>query len=79
MFFPTIIRYPEDEDRDGLRNVGLLTAQPFYLADSPKELNHTRSPGKQQIPIKINHKILLEMILDFFEKFAVKCELQMKQ
>jgi hypothetical protein len=32
--------YPEDEDRDGLRNVGLLTAQPFDPADSPRELHH---------------------------------------
>jgi hypothetical protein len=35
-----------DKDRDGLRNVGLLTAQPFDLADSPRELHHTQSPGK---------------------------------
>jgi hypothetical protein len=38
-----------DEDRDGLRNVGLLTAQPFDPADSPREHHHTQSPGKQQI------------------------------
>jgi hypothetical protein len=43
----------EDEDRDGLRNVGLLTAQPFYLADSPRELHHTQSPGKQQISLHL--------------------------
>jgi hypothetical protein len=42
-------KYPEDEDRDGLRNGGLLTAQPFDPADSPRELHHTQSPGKQQI------------------------------
>jgi hypothetical protein len=30
-------KYPEDEDRDGLRNVGFFTAQP---ADSPRELHH---------------------------------------
>jgi hypothetical protein len=36
-------------DRDGLRNVGFLTAQPFALADSLRELHHTQSPGKQQI------------------------------
>jgi hypothetical protein len=30
---------------------GLLTAQPFDLADSPRELHHTQSPGKQQIPL----------------------------
>jgi hypothetical protein len=41
--------YPEDEDRDGLRNVGFLTAQPFDPADSPRELHHIQSPGKQQI------------------------------
>jgi hypothetical protein len=28
---------------------GFLTAQPFDLADSPRELHHTQSPGKQQI------------------------------
>jgi hypothetical protein len=39
----------EDEDRDGLRNVGFLTAQPFDPADSPREFHHTQSPGKQQI------------------------------
>jgi hypothetical protein len=39
----------EGEDRDDLRNVGLLTAQPFDPADSPRELHHTQSPGKQQI------------------------------
>jgi hypothetical protein len=37
------------EDRDGLRNVGFFTAQPFDPADSPRELHHTQSPGKQQI------------------------------
>jgi hypothetical protein len=26
----------------------LLTAQPFDPADSPRELHHTQSPGKQQ-------------------------------
>jgi hypothetical protein len=33
-------KYPEDEDRDGLRNLGFFTAQPFDLADSPRELHH---------------------------------------
>jgi len=36
----TSLDYPEDEDRDGLRNVGFLTAQPFEPADSPRELHH---------------------------------------
>jgi hypothetical protein len=31
----------EDEDGDGLRNIGLLTARPFDLADSPRELHQT--------------------------------------
>jgi hypothetical protein len=31
----------EEEDRDCLRNVGLLTVQPFDPADSPRELHHT--------------------------------------
>jgi hypothetical protein len=30
---------------------GLLTAQPFDPADSPRELHHTQSPGKQQISL----------------------------
>jgi hypothetical protein len=30
-------------------NVGFLTAQPFDPANSPRELHHTQSPGKQQI------------------------------
>jgi len=29
--------------------LGFLTAQPFDLADSPRELHHTQLPGKQQI------------------------------
>jgi hypothetical protein len=37
---PLSDRYPEDEDRDGVQNVGLLTAQPFDPADSPRELHH---------------------------------------
>jgi hypothetical protein len=36
-------------DRDGLRNVGFFTAQPFDPADNPRELHHTQLPGKQQI------------------------------
>jgi hypothetical protein len=44
---------PEDEDKDGLRNIGLLTAQPFDPPDSPRELHHTQSPGKQQISLKL--------------------------
>jgi hypothetical protein len=35
------IQYPEDESRDGLRNVGFFTAQPFDPADSPRKLHHT--------------------------------------
>jgi hypothetical protein len=31
---------------------GLLTAQPFEPADSPRELHHTQSPGKQQISLQ---------------------------
>jgi len=30
----------------------LLTAQPFDPAESPRELHHTQSPGKQQIPLR---------------------------
>jgi hypothetical protein len=32
--------------------VGFLTAQPYDPADSPRELHHTQSPGKQQISYK---------------------------
>jgi hypothetical protein len=55
MVFETLVcsKYPEDEDRDGLRDVGLLTAQPFDPADSPRELHHTQSPGKQQISLVV--------------------------
>jgi hypothetical protein len=35
------VEVPQDEVRDGLRNVGLLTAQPFDPADSPRELHHS--------------------------------------
>jgi hypothetical protein len=31
----------EDEDRDGLRNVGFLTTQPLDPADSPRKLHHS--------------------------------------
>jgi hypothetical protein len=40
-------------DRDGLRNVGFFTAQPFDPADSPRELHHTQSLEKQQISCNI--------------------------
>jgi hypothetical protein len=50
-------RGSEDEDRDGLRNVGFFTAQPFDPADSPRELHHIQSSGKQQISI---HRGLFE-------------------
>jgi hypothetical protein len=32
---------------------GFLTAQPFDPADSPRELHHTQSPGKQQISLQM--------------------------
>jgi hypothetical protein len=40
---------PEDEDRDGLQNVGFYKTEPPYPADSPRKLHYTHSPGKQQI------------------------------
>jgi hypothetical protein len=40
---------PEDEDRDGIRNIGFFTLEPLAPADSPRELHYTWSPGKQQI------------------------------
>jgi hypothetical protein len=48
---PMFQRTTEDEDRDGLQNIGFLTAQPFDLADSPRKLHHTQSPGKHQISL----------------------------
>jgi hypothetical protein len=36
---PQYPEYPEDEDTDGLPNVGFFTAQPFDPADSPRELH----------------------------------------
>jgi len=32
-------------------SLATLTAQPFDSADSPRELDHTQSPGKQQISL----------------------------
>jgi hypothetical protein len=49
IFVLVLDQYPENEDRNGLRNVGFFTAQPFDPADSPRELHHIKSPGKQQI------------------------------
>jgi hypothetical protein len=43
---PQSDKYPEDEDRNGLRNVGLLTAQPFDPADSPRKLHHLNHSWK---------------------------------
>jgi hypothetical protein len=48
---------PEDEDTDGLWNVGFFTVQPFDPAESPRELRHTQSSGKQQISL---HKMYLQ-------------------
>jgi hypothetical protein len=45
--------YPEDEVRDGLRNVDLLTAQPFDPADSPRELHHNLSLG-YDVPVSLH-------------------------
>jgi hypothetical protein len=36
-------QHPEDEDRDGLRNVGLFTLEPLDPADSQRELHYTQS------------------------------------
>jgi hypothetical protein len=44
---------PEDEDREGLRNVGLLTAQPFDLADSSRELRLTFARFEVFVVMKI--------------------------
>jgi hypothetical protein len=42
-----VLQYPEDEDGDGLRNVGFFTIQPFDAAGSPRRFyykNETRQP-----------------------------------
>jgi hypothetical protein len=47
-------QYPEDEDTDGLRNVGLFTAQPFDPADSPRELHHvSKSFGTGRLELQM--------------------------
>jgi hypothetical protein len=40
---------PENEDRDGLRNVGLYKTEPPHPADNPRKLHYTHLPGKHQI------------------------------
>jgi hypothetical protein len=56
-------KYPEDEDRDGLRNVGFFTAQPFDLADSPRELHHTKKV-MLGIPDQINMLYSTSLLTD---------------
>jgi hypothetical protein len=36
-------------------NIGFFTAQPFDPADSPRELHHTQSLGKQQISLVLHN------------------------
>jgi hypothetical protein len=61
-YLPCHDKNPEDEDRDGLRNVGFFTAQSFDPADSPRKLHHTQSPGKQQISIfrDVYHRLITQ-------------------
>jgi hypothetical protein len=48
----------EDEDRDGLQNVGFLTTQPFDPAGNRlSKLHHTQSLGKQQISLTLGSQI----------------------
>jgi hypothetical protein len=54
---------PEDEDRDGLRNVGLYKTEPPYPADSPKKLHYTHSPGQHQIVYRSSISCTLPQIL----------------
>jgi hypothetical protein len=37
----------EDEDRNGLQNIGFLTTQPFDPADSPRKLHDTEVTNPQ--------------------------------
>jgi hypothetical protein len=39
---PYPYQHPEDEDRDGLRNVGFFTVQSLDLADSLRELHYIK-------------------------------------
>jgi hypothetical protein len=48
-----VLDTPEDEDRDGLQNIGFFTAQPFDPADNLREFHHTHLPEKQQISFQI--------------------------
>jgi hypothetical protein len=80
ILFPTITdKYPEDEDRDGLRNVVFFTALPIDPADSPRELHHNihlttwRSPdGKTtnqiyHVLIDARHKSIMMDIRNYRE------------
>jgi len=46
---PQSCHNPEDEDKDGLQNVGLFTVQPCDKADNMKELHYNHLLGKHQI------------------------------
>jgi hypothetical protein len=50
-------QHTEEEDKDGLQNIGFFHIQPLDSADSLRELHHTQSPGKQQTlqMLKIPH------------------------
>jgi hypothetical protein len=56
---------------DGLQNVGLLTAQPFDLADSPRELHH---PLIKSVRTHQHHtnSTPLQTIKNFKKSFEVK-------
>jgi hypothetical protein len=60
--YPHQLNDPEDEDIDGLRNVGPYKTEPPYPADSPKELHHKHRDllaGKASNCIKIKLSFLL--------------------
>jgi hypothetical protein len=50
------------EDRDGLRNVGLCKTEPPHLADNPRKLHYTHSPGKHQIMYNTCHLVVLTFL-----------------
>jgi hypothetical protein len=56
-------QYPEDEDRDGLRNVGFFTAQPFDPAHSPRELHHSSAI--------LYHTVTINEVQDYLQRCKI--------
>jgi hypothetical protein len=71
--YPVQLNNPEDEDRDGLQNVGLQKTEPPYLADSPKKLHHAHLLGKHQIVIENTFAQQLVHNLEKMEYKSLHC------